>query len=66
VYQIQIDNPHTALDLRKKEFRKQRGHGLAGKFQQWGTLFAPDVRDVLEPWSQAILDGIRTAGERED
>jgi len=59
VYRIQIDNPHTAVDLRKKEFRKQRGHGLSGQFVAWNDLFHQDVQTSLETWSHAILRGTR-------
>lgn len=58
VYRIDIDNPHTALDLHKKEFRQQRGHGLTGQFLKWSDVSSDQVRGSLEKWSQAILDGI--------
>lgn len=58
VYRIQINNPHTAADLKKKEFRKQRGHGLTGQFLDWKQLSDNEVQTMLESWSQAILRGI--------
>lgn len=58
VYRIDVDNPHAALDLHKKEFRQQRGHGLTGQFLKWSEVSSDQVRGSLEKWSQAILDGI--------
>ncbi len=59
VYRIQIDNPHTAVDLKKKEFRKQRGHGLTGRFATWKELTDEKVQTMLETWSHAILRGLK-------
>jgi predicted NUDIX family phosphoesterase len=56
VYQIRIDNPHTAVDLRKKEFRRQRGHGLVGRFIDWRELRALQDQVSLESWSRTIID----------
>jgi len=62
IYRIHIDNPHTAVDLRKKEFRKQRGHGLIGQFADLQQLVASRDELSLETWSRAILE---TLGEPE-
>lgn len=58
VYRIRIDNPHTAVDLKKKEFRKQRSHGLIGQFADLQQLAASRDELSLETWSRAILDKI--------
>ncbi|MGH8609270.1 MAG: hypothetical protein ACREX9_18210 [Gammaproteobacteria bacterium] len=60
IYEVEINNPHTAVDLRKKEFRKQRGHGWSGKFDEWSMLAECVEEPSLESWSRAILRG--TAG----
>jgi predicted NUDIX family phosphoesterase len=58
IYRIQIDNPATAIDLRKKEFRRQRGHALSGQFHNWETL-KRDLQNLnLETWSKAILQDL--------
>jgi len=54
-YKMNIDSEVAANDLRKKEFRKQRGYGLSGQFHPWNSL--REARDLgLEPWSKAIVD----------
>jgi predicted NUDIX family phosphoesterase len=58
IYRIEIDNPHTATDLRKKEFRRQRGHGLLGQFVPAAELVAQQGELSLETWSQAILNNV--------
>ena len=57
MFQIEIDNPHTTNDLRKKEFRKMRGrgHNLAGQFIDWNEIKKRRKDIALEPWSEAIL-----------
>ncbi len=59
VYRIQIDNPHTAVDLKKKEFRKKRGHGLAGQFADWQQLVNSRDQLDLESWSKTILGAVK-------
>ena len=59
VYRIQIDNPFTAVDLRSKEFRKQRGYGLVGQFVSWQQLADDEVQTMLETWSHAIIHGLK-------
>lgn len=61
VYRVRIDNPHTAADLRKKEFRKRRGHGLIGEFDEIGDLIANQDELRLESWSRAILANLGVA-----
>lgn len=58
IYQVEINNSHTAVDLRKKEFRKRRGHGWSGKFDEWSTLVEHLEQLNLESWSRAILHGV--------
>ena len=58
IYRIQIDNAHTALDLRKKEYRKIRGHGLSGKFYNIADISENRENLSLEIWSCTILDNI--------
>jgi predicted NUDIX family phosphoesterase/thymidylate kinase len=56
MYSIKIDNPHTAADLRKKEFRRKRGESLVGEFVSWEDL-AQKANDLnLESWSRALLE----------
>jgi len=58
VHRVKIDNPHTASDLQKKEFRKKRGHGIAGQFYDLKDLTKDDVSKMLETWSHAIMRGM--------
>ena len=57
IYKIHIDNRHTTIDLKKKEFRKRRGHGLIGKFSNIQEIKANQDELQLESWSRAILKG---------
>ncbi len=59
VYRIRIDNPFTAVDLRNKEFRKQRGYGLVGQFVTWQQLADNELLTMLETWSHAIIHGLK-------
>jgi len=59
IYRIEIDNPHTANDLRKKEFRRLRGHGLLGQFVPAAELVSRQGELSLETWSQAILNNVK-------
>lgn len=59
VYTVKIDNAHTAIDLRKKEFRRRRGHGLTGQFLTLDELSAPSVQSTLESWSHEIVKEMR-------
>jgi len=54
-FRVDIDNPEAANDLKKKEFRRGRGHGLAGGFVNWSQLAEAEESAKLEPWSLAIL-----------
>jgi predicted NUDIX family phosphoesterase len=38
VFRVEIDNEHTARDLKRKELKKQRGPSLAGSFVGWTEL----------------------------
>ena len=55
VYEITIDNPDTAIDLKKKAFRRRRGHGLTGKFVTVEQLVENQEQLNLESWSKTIL-----------
>lgn len=59
MYKVQIDNPHTAADLRKKEFRRKRGHSLVGEFVTWADLVDQQDDLNLESWSKAVLNSMR-------
>jgi predicted NUDIX family phosphoesterase len=55
VHKVVIDNQLTALNLRNKEFRKQRGYSVSGRF-----LSVAEIRDKqsdlkLENWSRIII-----------
>ena len=56
-YRIEIDNLHTAVNLRRKEFKKRRGHGIGGRFVRWDELKGEEINSTLESWSRAILHG---------
>lgn len=56
-YRIEIDNLHTAVNLRNKEFKKRRGHGIGGRFVHWDELKSEEINSTLESWSRAILHG---------
>jgi predicted NUDIX family phosphoesterase len=59
IFKVEIDNDHTAADLRRKEFRHGRGHGLAGRFVSWKSLASGELKQPnLEGWSVAILNGL--------
>lgn len=60
IFRIEIDNENTAIDLRKKEFRKGRGrgHNLVGQFISWGKLRKSSKDLALESWSQSILKSL--------
>lgn len=55
IYEITIDNPDTAVDLRKKAFRKRRGHNLSGQFLSVQQLVESEKQLDLESWSTTIL-----------
>jgi predicted NUDIX family phosphoesterase len=58
IYQIEIDNLYTALDLKKKEFRKMRGHGFTGMFIDYQDIWKHDTEIALESWSLTIKNWI--------
>ena len=55
IYLMDIESPELAESLRKKEFRRSRGHSLAGGFREIGQLVSRMDEVDLEPWSRAIL-----------
>lgn len=57
MFRAEVKNEHTAADLRKKEFRHGRGHGLAGRFIEWKKLKSGESELKLEAWSTSVLRG---------
>ncbi len=55
IFKISIDNKQTAIDLRKKEFRKKRGHGLIGQFADFKEIYRRVDELGLETWSRSII-----------
>lgn len=55
VYRLDIDNPYTATDLKKKEFRKRRGDELTGQFHSLSECANHELSSMLESWSHGIL-----------
>lgn len=62
IFRVQIDNDSTANDLKKKEFRRGRGHSLAGRFVEWQSLTPEQSRENLESWSLSILNNLQDIG----
>lgn len=60
IFKVDIDNDHTAADLRKKEFRRTRGHGLAGGFVSIADL--TNELATLETWSRSTVTGALKRG----
>jgi predicted NUDIX family phosphoesterase len=59
MFRAEISNEHTAADLRKKEFRHGRGHGLAGRFVPWKQIKSSESALKLEGWSKAVIQGFK-------
>ena len=59
VFRVEIDNEHTARDLRRKELKKQRGPSLAGEFVGWNDLSSKSQELRLEPWSLSALHNLK-------
>jgi predicted NUDIX family phosphoesterase/thymidylate kinase len=57
MYSVDIDNPHTAADLKKKEFRRRRGPGMVGEFVAADVLAQNKEEINLESWSRAVIAG---------
>jgi predicted NUDIX family phosphoesterase len=55
MFEVEINNIHTVTDLKKKEFRKRRGHGLSGQFLAQEDLVKDQDKLSLESWSRAVL-----------
>src|SRR5690606_6798866 len=55
LYELSIDSDSVAADLRTKEFRSGRGHGLSGRFLSVADVNAKSDELELEPWSAAAL-----------
>ena len=54
IYRMDIESPELAESLRKKEFRRSRGHSLTGGFREIEELVSNMDEVDLEPWSRAI------------
>ena len=52
-----IMSPELADSLKKKEFRRSRGHTLVGGFREIEELKSNMDEVDLEPWSRAIING---------
>src|SRR6266508_3554531 len=59
IFKVQIDNEHTAIDIRKKKFRRGRGHGLTGSFVTSAQLSSKELKPALESWSSSIVKAIK-------
>ena len=55
IYRMDVKSRELAESLRKKEFRRSRGHDLAGDFRKISKLKSSMGKVDLEPWSQLIL-----------
>ena len=55
IFRLDIESSELAESLKKKEFRRSRGHSLAGDFKDVGQLISGVDNFDLEPWSRAIL-----------
>ena len=55
IYRMDIKSPELADSLKKKEFRRSRGHSLTGGFRGIGQLKSSMDEVDLEPWSRAIV-----------
>jgi len=60
IFEVLIDNPYTATDLKKKEFRRGRGSDLGGSFKCIADLesVAAAADTSLETWSVAIVKAL--------
>ena len=56
IFRLDIENPELAESLKKKEFRRSRGHNLAGELTKIEELASNMDGVGLEPWSRAVLD----------
>ena len=56
IYRMDIKNPELADSLKKKQFRRSRGHNLAGDFRGIEELTSSMDKVDLEPWSRDILN----------
>ena len=59
IYLMDIENHELAESLKKKEFRRSRGHSLAGGFRKIEKLASSMDEVDLEPWSRTILSNCR-------
>ena len=55
IFRLDVESSELAASLKTKEFRRSRGHSLAGGFKEIGELKAEVDEVGLEPWSRAIL-----------
>ena len=55
IFRLNINNQQMAIDLKKKEFRKKRGHGLIGRFSSYKEIISSQDDLSLESWSRSIM-----------
>ena len=55
IHQVDVESDDLAENLRKKEFRRSRGHDLVGEFVKANGLVSRMDEIDLEPWSRAVL-----------
>lgn len=60
IFRLEVDSQELAESLRKKQFRRGRGHSLLGDFSEIGELVSSMDKVDLEPWSRSVL---RDGGE---
>ncbi|OGP60556.1 MAG: hypothetical protein A2V67_15220 [Deltaproteobacteria bacterium RBG_13_61_14] len=58
IYEINIGNPLTAMDFINREFRKRRGHGLIGNFDEMKEIRSNQEKLGLESWSRTIIENV--------
>ena len=56
IFRLDIESEDLAQSLKKKEFRRGRGHDLAGQLRRIDDLASSMDEVGLEPWSRTILD----------
>lgn len=55
IFPMTIKSPELAESLKKKEFRRSRGHNLTGDFRDIEELRTSMDEVDLEPWSRSVL-----------
>ena len=63
IYRMDVQSRELAESLRRKEFRRSRGHNLAGDFRNINDLKSSMDKVDLEPWSRTILSHCKEFSE---